>query len=264
MRLAVVGHVEWVDFVSLSQFPQPGEIAHAESAFSRAGGGGGMVAKILKELGAEVDFFTALGCDPHGEAAAEELRGHGVNVHVAWREQPTRRALTLLQDGGDRTIVTIGERLAPLGADSLDWDRLNQANGVYFTAGDAAALQHARRAKVLVVSPRVREPLLDAPPLDAIVFSAHDRDECEWASRAEPRARLIVATEGAAGGRWWGARTGRWDAVDPPGEPQDTYGCGDSFAAGFTYGLAKGMSIDEAAALGAHHGAKALTRVGAP
>jgi ribokinase len=265
MRVAVVGHVEWVDFLSLERFPREGEVAHALDAFSRAAGGGSVAAAVLAELGAEVDFFTALGRDPHGEAAAEELRGRGINVHVAWRTQPTRRALTLLRGGGERTIVTIGERLAPNGGDDLDWKRLRGAAGVYFTAGDAGALKHARLAHVLTASPRARHVLDgDGPQLDALIFSAHDHDEAQWAERARNRTHLLVATEGEQGGRWWGESEGRWDAVEPPGEPQDAYGCGDSFAAGFTFGLASGSPVQEAAAQGARCGARALTKTGAP
>lgn len=265
MRVAVVGHVEWVDFVSLRQFPREGEVAHAESAFSRAAGGGSVVAAVLAELGAEVDFFCALGRDPHGEAAEQELAERGISMHVAWRAQPTRRAVTLLQGGGERTIVTIGERLAPLGSDELDWRQLKHAAGTYFTAGDKGALEHARQADVLVASPRSRGVLEgEGPPVDAIVFSAHDRDETEWATRGEHRSRLMVATEGAGGGRWWGESGGSWRAVEPPGAARDAYGCGDSFAAGFTFALASGASIDEAAALGARCGARCLTRTGAP
>src|SRR5690348_11483369 len=111
MRAAVVGHVEWVDFVSLSRFPRQGEVAHAETTFARAAGGGSVVAVVLAGLGAEVDFFCALGDDALGRAAVEQLTDRGVNVLAAWRDQPTRRALTLLEPGGERTIVTMGERL---------------------------------------------------------------------------------------------------------------------------------------------------------
>jgi ribokinase len=52
--------------------------------------------------------------------------------------------------------------------------------------------------------------------------------------------------------------------VPPPGDPEDAYGCGDSFAAGFTFGLASGASVAEAATLGAECGARALIRLGAP
>ena len=75
--------------------------------------------------------------------------------------------------------------------------------------------------------------------------------------------RLLFATQGAAGGRWWGESEGRWEAVAPPGEPRDAYGCGDSFAAGVAFGLAEGVSVAEAAALGARCGARCLTEAGA-
>jgi ribokinase len=44
----------------------------------------------------------------------------------------------------------------------------------------------------------------------------------------------------------------------------DSYGAGDSFAAGFTFGLASGRPVDEAVRLGAECGAQALTHQGVP
>ncbi|HLY50996.1 MAG TPA: PfkB family carbohydrate kinase [Solirubrobacteraceae bacterium] len=265
-RLAVVGHVEWVDFIPIERFPRRGEVVHGEGSFARAAGGGGVVAVVLAELfGAEVDFYTALGDDASGRAAVEQLTARGVSVHAAWRaDQPTRRALTLLEATGERTIITAGERLEPRGEDDLDWERLAQTDGVYFTAGDAAALQNARQATTLVASPRGRAALADGPMLDALVFSHSDPDESQWARQLEPKARVVVETRGAAGGVWWGEETGSWEAVAPGGPARDAYGCGDSFAAGFTFGLAAGRSLAEAAALGAHAGARMLTRRGAP
>jgi len=223
---------------------------------------------VLAELGAEVDFFCALGDDEHGQAAAEQLTRRGVNVLVAWRTKPTRRAITMLERGGERTIVVIGERLEPLGSDALDWDRLDEAEGVYFTAGDFGALERARRARVLVATPRARHSLerAGAPhlPLDALVYSGHDPDEVRWARHLAARARLVVETRGQEGGAWSGEEQGSWKPVPPPGPPRDSYGCGDSFAAGFTFGLAEGRSVAQAAALGAECGARCLTRVGAP
>jgi ribokinase len=264
-RIAVVGHVEWVDFVPVERFPSPGEILHARGAFACAAGGGGVVSVVLAELGADVDFYCALGRDALGEAAEAELARRGVRVHAAWRDQPTRRALTLLDDRGERTIITLGDRLEPLAFDGLGWDRIRGADAAFVTAGDAGAIERARRARVLVASPRSRRALEgDGPPIDALVYSARDRGESEWARRLGHRVRLHFATEGAAGGRWWGTSEGRWEPVPPPGPPRDAYGCGDSFAAGLTFGLGAGLSIAEAAALGARCGARCLTRAGAP
>ena len=262
-RVAVIGHVEWVEFLPLPRFPRQGEVIHAHNGFLRAGGGGSVAAVVLAELGAEVDFFCALGDDLPGREALAQLEQRGVRVHVAWREQPTRRAITLLEPGGERTIITLGERLEPRGSDELPWERLDDAMSVYFTAGDAGALAHARRAEILVASPRARS-VLETETIDAIVFSESDPDESAWAHRAAPHAQLLVATEGERGGRWWGISEGRWAATPLPGPPRDAYGCGDSFAAAFTFALGDGATIADAAAVGARAGATALTRVGVP
>jgi len=259
-RIGVVGHIEWVDFLPVPDFPRRGEVIHSEGGFLRAGGGGGVAATVLAEMGAEVDFFTALGDDDSGRAALTQLEQRGVRMHVAWRAEPTRRAVTLLEPDGERTIITLGRRLEPRGSDQLEWARLSSMQSVYFTAGDAGALEHARQAAVVVASPRARS-VLATSTVDALVFSESDPDESEWATRAAPHARLLVATEGERGGRWWGESEGRWLPVPLPGPARDAYGCGDSFAAAFTLGLGRGDSVAEAAALGAQWGALALTCV---
>jgi ribokinase len=264
-RIAVVGHVEWVDFLPVDRFPHPGDIVHAHGPFRRPAGGGGVVSVVLANLGAEVDFFCALGDDADGHAAAEQLIALGVRPQVAWRQERTRRAVTLLEPTGERTIVTIGDRLEPLGSDELEWGRLVGADGAYFTAGDVEALGHTRQARVVVASARGRDAVADGGVrIDGLVFSGRDRGESEWAGRLAPQTRLLVETRGATGGRWFGDSTGSWPAAKLPGEPRDAYGCGDSFAAGFTFGLATGLPVSEAATLGARCGARCLTRAGAP
>lgn len=264
-RVGVVGHVEWVEFVTLDALPTGGQVALGRDSFTRAAGGGAVAAVVLAELGAEVDFFCALGSDANGRAAAAQLEQRGVRTHIAWREQETRRAIGLLVDGGERAVVTIGERLEPRGDDDLAWERLGLASGVYFTAGDHEALRRARAAAIVVATPRARDAFReDGPPVDALVFSAEDRDESDLAAELAARTRLLIATEGARGGRWWGQSEGSWKAVEADGPLSDDFGCGDSFAAGFTLGLARGLSVAGAAELGAGCGARALTRPGAP
>ncbi|HEX4108299.1 MAG TPA: PfkB family carbohydrate kinase [Solirubrobacteraceae bacterium] len=257
MRLAVVGHVEWVDFVPVARLPHPGEVLHAsEGALALAAGGGAVVAVQLARLGAEVSFFTALGDDDLGARAREQLVGHGIDLHVGWREQPTRRAVTLVQDSGERTIVTLGERLEPAGEDSLPWGTLAQAAAVYVTAGDAAAARAARAAALVTASPRARAALA-AIEVDALIYSGRDEEEREWAQRLSDHARLRVVTEGEHGGHIEGA--GRWEASPPPGPALDAYGCGDSFAAGYTFALARGADPLAAAGWGARCGVACLT-----
>jgi len=264
-RIAVVGHVEWVQFLRVDHLPAPGEIETARREATHSGGGAVVAGAVLAENGAEVDFYGAVGNDALGDAAADDIAAHGITVHMARRSAPTREVITLLDRDGERTIMPIGERLRPGGDDALAWDRLAQADGVYVTAADRVALSRARAARVLAVTPRLREELGGAPILiDALIYSASDEKEARWAAALEPAARFVVLTEGGAGGRWRGETEGRWSAVPPPGPVRDSYGCGDAFAAGVTYGLGSGVSIDEACAIGARWGAEMLTRVGAP
>jgi len=88
-RAAVVGHIEWVDFVPVTRLPRPGEVIHADGAFTRAAGGGGVAAGVLAELGAEVDFFTALGDD--GRAGQPPISLRSAASGCTWPGGPTRR-----------------------------------------------------------------------------------------------------------------------------------------------------------------------------
>jgi ribokinase len=262
MRAAVVGHVEWVDFARVERVPAPGEIAHALAAWEEAAGGGAVAAVQLARLGADTTFFAALGDDVRGRAAVAELESRGVQVRAAWRPPPQRRAFTFLDAAAERTITVMGERHVPHGDDPLPWDELDATDAVYFTGGDGEALAAARRARVLVATPRARGPLAGAGvQLDALVHSGSDAGESYDPGDVEPPPRLVVATLGARGGRWTAAegRTGTFQAAPLPGPPVDAYGCGDSFAAGLTFGLGRGGPIEDALDLASRCGAACLT-----
>jgi ribokinase len=261
--IAVVGHVEWLDFAVVERMPVAGEIVTASETFELAAGGGAVAAVQLRKLAGAADFFTVLGDDERGRLAAAELRGrHGLELHAAVHARPQRRAFTHLDAAAERTITVLGERLVPHGGDPLPWERLAGIDGVYLTGGDGAAARAARTARVLVATSRAADALLagDVAP-DVLVASG--RDEKERAGLdALPAPRLAtVLTDGARGGRWEGAdgSGGTWPAAALPGPPVDAYGCGDSFAAGLTYGLAAGMALPDALAVAARCGAHCLT-----
>lgn len=263
--MAVVGHVEWVEFVRVDGVPSAGDIAHGQEGWEEAGGGGGVSSVQLAMLAGTSTLYTALGDDDVGRKARRSLEGSGVRVEAASRPAPTRRAITLLDRHGERTITTVGDRLSPLGSDDLAWHELNDVDGVFFTAGDEAALRAARRARVLVGTSRVLEDLQRwRVPLDALVGSAGDPREAFDPAELEAPPRLAVLTEGARGGRWWTAEEG-WSRYAPaplPGAGGDAYGAGDSFAAGLTYGLATGLTDEGALAVAARCGAAARARTG--
>src|ERR671930_54515 len=182
MEVAVVGHVEWIEFVRVERVPTQGEIVHALDAWGEAAGGGGVAAVQLARLAGSSTLFTAIGDDELG---------------------------------------------------SMD--------GVYFVSGDAAAVRAARAARVLVATARSRAALAESRiELDALVRSRSDEGEAYRPGDLDPPPRMDVATAGALGGTYTvaGGAHRHYQATAIPGALQDSYGAGDSFAAGLTYGLA--------------------------
>jgi ribokinase len=262
MRAAVVGHLEWVEFVSVERVPRPGEIVHALEWWSEPGGGGAGGAVQLQKLTGDAAFFTALGNDAPASDALAFLTGTGLEVEAARRDEPSRRAITFVDPAGERTITVLGPRLAPSGRDALRWDALRECDAVYFTAGDAAALRAARAARVLVATTRILPLLAEAGVyLDAVVGSASDEGEAYESGDVDPEPGLAVLTEGESGGtyRTPGGPRRRYDAVAPAGRVVDRYGAGDSFAAALTLALGRGDAPPAALALAARCGAAVIT-----
>jgi ribokinase len=262
MKVAVVGHVEACAFARVDHVPAAGEIVEAEEGWEEAAGGGAVAAVQLARLAGECLLFTALADDPFGRAAKSDLENRGLRVEAAWRRAAQRRAFVHLDRGGERTITVTGDRLAPRIDDPLPWSELAGCDAVYLTAGDRGAAVAAREAARMVATIRAREAFADSDvELDVLVASADDRGERYSSGMIEPPPRAVVLTSGAEGGvvEEAGGSVSRWSAPPLPGPLVDTYGAGDSFAGGLTFGLASGLPIGEAVELGARCGAACVT-----
>src|SRR5262245_14629044 len=121
MRVAVVGHVEWVEFARGERVPEPGEIVQAREGWEEPAGGGAVAAGQLARLAGVCLFLTALGDDELGRRAKRELEALGVRVEAAWRPEPQRWAFVHLDTAGERTITVLGERFGPNRDDPLPW-----------------------------------------------------------------------------------------------------------------------------------------------
>ncbi len=262
LRVAVVGHVEWVEFARVERVPLPGEIIQAVDSWQAPAGGGAVAAVQLAKLAGAATLFTALGDDDLGHRVPEGLASHGVQVAAAFRPTPQRKAFTFVDAAGERTITTMAERLEARSGDPLPWDDLADADAVYLTAGDVGAVRAARRARMLVATSRALARLQEAGVvLDALVGSGRDPSERYAPGDLNPAPRLVVITAGSAGGSFElpGIRSGSYPVAPLPGPIVDAYGCGDSFAAGLTYGLGIGLDAEDALRLAARCGAACLT-----
>ena len=259
LRLAVVGHVEVVTFLRVDRVPEPGAICRASAGLDLPAGGGAVVAVQLAKLtGQPVAFYTALGNDRIGEQAAADLEALGLELHVAWREAPTRRGVSWVDGQGERTITVLGDRLSAEAGDALPWSRLQEMDGVFVTATDATGLRLARQSPLLAATPRVGWTVLEESGvrLDALVGSALDPAEALPETLPSPIPRHIIATEASAGSR--ATPGGSFGAPTLTAPLVDAYGAGDSFAAGLSAALAARWSLAEAISLGSHCGAACL------
>jgi ribokinase len=265
VNVAVVGHVEWVEFAPVERVPRPGEIVQAGKTWEEAGGGGAVAALQLARLAGSATLYTALGDDELGRRAKAELEAHGVRVAAAWREEAQRRAFVFVDAEGERTITVIGPKHSPSSDDPLPWDELDETDAVYYTARDVSALRQARRARVLVATARELPTLREAGvELDALVRSGADPGELYEPGTLEPPPRLVVATRGPRGGSYTlrGERAETFAGAARPGPRVDDYGAGDCFAAGLAYGLVRERGPEDALALASACGAAATTGPG--
>ena len=262
MRVAVVGHVEWIEFARVERFPEPGAIVQATKTWEQAGGGGAVAAVQLAALAGRATLYTALGNDDLAERAVAELSGRGVRVVAAKRSDPTRCGFTLTDGTAERTIVLLGPKLTPAGDDDLPWHELDNTDAVYVTARDPEAIRQARRARMVVATARELTALAAAGVrLDALVHSGSDAGERYADGALQPAPDVVVTTAGARGGDYRTAvgTAGTYDAVPLAGPAVDSYGAGDCFAAGLTWALGSGAPLEQALQVAAACGAGAIT-----
>ena len=263
LKFAVIGHLEWINFLKVDLLPKPGIISHANKSLELPAGGGALIVKTLFELSKnEIHFFTSLGKDYYGKKSFEFFEKIGINLHVAWRSESTRKGFSLIDNNGERSITIIGKRLAPTYDDDLDWEILKEMDGIFITAGDNKLLQKARAANILCATPRVGVDVINKSKiiLDALVGSNLDPDESFLLSELNKKPRYIIKTEGDKGGLY--IPGGRFSAIKNNEPEIDSYGCGDSFAAGILYGLASNWPIEKALRLGTVLGRNCIEHFG--
>ena len=246
LKFAVIGHIEWINFIKVEQLPKPGLISHAKKSIECPAGGGTVIAKRLRELtNNEVHFFTALGTDFYGNQCLNILKNMGIKLHVAWRDEPTRKGFSMVDTQGERSITIIGDRIAPTNKDNLDWDTLNDMDGIFITAADKEIFKKSRVTKTLCTTPRVGLNIINESGifLDGIIGSNFDPGEVFSLNDLRLKPRFVIKTEGEDGGVVFPG--GRYKAFDNKKNKVDSYGCGDSFAAGILYGLSSGWDIEE-------------------
>jgi len=264
LKLAVIGHIEWVTFLKVDQLPIAGEISHAKDYFEEAAGGAAVAAvQMARLINEPVDLITSLGKDNNGEKCYERLIKLGLNLKVAWREKPTRKGISLISKDGERAITVIGERLQPIASDDLPWSDMKNYDGIFITATDKEGIRLASKARFVAATPRTGQTTLknSKAKINALIGSRLDPGEEINYEELVPKPDIYIATEGKLGGTVY-PKEYKYKAIKPSSQEIDTYGCGDCFAGAVTTALAAKLNLDQAIKIGAYCGAECSTHYG--
>ena len=264
LKLAVIGHVEWVTFLKVDHLPVAGEISHAKDCFEEAAGGAAVAAvQMTRLINEPVDLITSLGKDSYGKKCYERLTNLGLNLKVAWREKPTRKGISLIDSEGERAITVIGERLQPIASDDLPWSDMKNYDGIFITATDEEGIRLARKARFVTATPRAGKTTLrnSKIKLNALIGSGLDPAEKINYENLVTKPDIYISTEGKSGGTVFPKKY-KYNSIKPSSKEIDSYGCGDCFAGAVTTALAAKLNLVEAINIGAYCGAECSTHYG--
>ena len=238
----MVGHVEWVQSRGWRTCRARARGACARP-FRGAGRGGAVAGVQLARLAGSCTLITALGDDEYGRRSLARLRELAVDVAHAHAS-----ADASCSDARRRRARAHDHDLRR-GACSRRETRTSQRGGAW-PASTPCTSPPATRPRCACACGQPRARRRSAPrhalghgvPIDALVLSAAiDRAPRVATQPSGCRGRRV--TEGKHGGSSARARVDcRFEAAPLLGDPVDAYGCADSFAAGFTYGLGAGLS----------------------
>lgn len=280
-RVAVVGSYGVGLTMRVPRMPVAGETLSGGEFSSGHGGKGSNQAVQAARLGADVDFFTAIGADDLGRGGQQLWRDEGITAApVVYADAATMAGVILVEESGENRIVIAGgalDRLTPADVDAFE-PALAAADIVVVSleipvpvAARALELAHAAGTRTLLnPAPAAALPEQVWPTVDVLTPNATeaaillglDPSAAETESAEDLAARLhertgatILMTRGGHGVLV--AHEDRLTTVPavPATDVVDTTGAGDAFTGAAAVALAEGADPIAAAGFGARVGA---------
>jgi sugar/nucleoside kinase (ribokinase family) len=260
-------------------------------ATEASGGSAANTAACLASLGASVEFTGKVRNDGLGEVFTHDIRAAGVRFEVAPSDSGpgTGRCLVMVTPDAEKTMCTNLGAGAQLSPDDLDERAIAAAKVVYlegYLCGKPETDPAVDRAVAVAREQGTLVALSGSDPawvelmrtrLDALldrvdIFFANEAEACGLTGTATVESALsvlsrrcptVAVTLGAKGSIV--ARGA--DVVSVPAAPVthvvDTTGAGDSYAAGFLYGVVRNSGPERSARLGALAAAEIVSHLGA-
>jgi sugar/nucleoside kinase (ribokinase family) len=246
----------------------------------------------VASFGGRSGFIGKTANDQIGEVFRHDIRAAGVtfNTAPAAEGEPTGRSLILVTPDGQRTMNTFLGVSPQLGNGEVDAGLIRSARILYlegylFDQPDAKAAfrqaadiaAKAGRQVALTLSDafcvdRHRAEFLDLVRNSVDILFANESEVTslyetssfdEAARRAQADTRLAALTRSEKGSLILGDGKAIQIPAAPVAAVVDTTGAGDLYAAGFLYGVARGLPLETAGRLGSLAAAEVISHVGA-
>lgn len=287
-NVVVVGSLNMDLIVRAPRLPIGGETLAGHGFSTAAGGKGANQAVAAARLGARVAMVGCVGDDAYGSELRNGLLADGIDcsgVEVAVGV-PTGIASILVDDAGQNAIVIVAGGNGEMSPERMErYEALLAKAEVVIaqlevpaaTVEATLARAHALGRTVILNPAPAHGPLpahwyglvdyLIPNESEAALLTGLPVDSPETALRAAQRlleagARRVLITLGRQGVLYADATCHLHMPVAPV-VAVDTTAAGDTFVGGFAAGLAEGMSLEAAVALGQQAAALAVTRPGA-
>ncbi len=272
--------------------------SRAETLYARmaagvesSGGSAANTAAGVASFGGRAAFIGKVAEDALGEVFSQDMNATGVAfASVPLRHGPsTARCLVHVTPDGQRTMCTYLGACVELTVADVDPALVTSAAIVYlegylfdppqareaFAKAARAARDAGRRIALSLSDPfvadRHREALLTFIETDVDIVFANAAEVCALfdtqdltaARRAlGQRVEIAAVTEGPHGSKVLHGERVVGIGAAPVNPVVDTTGAGDQYAAGFLFGLARGLDLAECGALGAMAAAEVISHYG--
>ena len=219
----------------------------------------------LRALGVETTLAGGIGCDEYGKMYREKLRESGVNDELVEFSASTGTSIILLTEDRERTMNTY------LGANRLYDDScvnpksVRKAELFYFTGymWDTDEQRRAVRYRKDFLS--IVENFCDIVFANSeearFLLNNYDAYEC---CRSMGKLAPIAAVKDGRRGSWV-SDNGKLTRIPLYGSsaPVDTTGAGDTYAAGFLYGILNGLTAEQSGKIASYLAGEITGQTGA-
>lgn len=213
------------------------------------------VAVYIKRLGGEADYAGVVGSDEYGIWVKEQLSGKGVNVSMVKTIEGATAISHIDLIDKERVFGEYEEGVLPkLFLTEEELRRLAQCDIVVSSVWSYAENYFERLKWLGAITAMDFSTELDSKIIDVVgpyldyAFFSFEEGEKELEDFMKDIYRrihgMVIVTRGEEGSVVYDGKEFVYHGIEPC-EVVDTLGAGDSFIAGFLYGMAEGKSIKD-------------------